>query len=175
MNLLKPLLLAAAFTASLATALAPAHAQGEPRTALIIGNAAYSYAKLENPVNDARDMADALRGAGFEVILKTEADQASMKDGIRSFGSALKTKGGVGLLFFSGHGVQARGENYLLPLGERPTSEASLATGAVTAAEAVDAMAEARNSLNIVILDACRDYPFTGGSARGLSRVDSSF
>jgi len=57
---------------------------------LIIGNANYSFGKLENPVNDASDMAEALRGSGFEVILKTDADQAGMRDGIRSFGSALK-------------------------------------------------------------------------------------
>ena len=82
-----------------------------------------------------------------------------MKDAIRSFGSSLKTKGGTGLLFFSGHGVQAQGENYLLPIGERPSSEAALKTGAVTAAEAVDAMSAARNGLNIVVLDACRDNP----------------
>jgi hypothetical protein len=171
MSLFKIAALAATFTGCLA---ASAHAQSEPRTALVIGNAAYSYAKLENPTNDARDMADALRGAGFEVILKTDADQGGMKDGIRSFGSALKTKGGVGLLFFSGHGVQANGENYILPIGERPSSEGALKSGAVTAAEAVDAMSAARNGLNIVILDACRDNPLGGGTTRGLSRIDSS-
>ncbi len=53
------------------------------RTALVIGNADYSFGKLANPTNDARDMADALRGAGFEVILKTDADQGGMKDAIR--------------------------------------------------------------------------------------------
>jgi hypothetical protein len=174
MPMLKHLAHVIAVTVSLAASLPAAQAQSEPRTALIIGNANYSYARLENPTNDARDMADALRGAGFEVILKTDADQAGMKDGIRSFGSALKTKGGVGLLFFSGHGVQAGGENYLLPLGERPFSEAALKSGAVTAAEAVDSMAAARNALNIVILDACRDNPWLAGGAKGLSRVDSS-
>lgn len=177
MTFLKHIALAIALAAGLAGSLSPAQAQGsEPRTALIIGNANYSYSRLENPVNDARDMADALRGAGFEVILKTDADQGGMKDGIRSFGSALKTKGGVGLLFFSGHGVQAQGENYILPLGERPGSEGALKAGSVTAAEAVDAMSAARNALNIVILDACRDNPLSSasGAARGLSRIDSS-
>ena len=105
-------LLAAALVAGgLAGSLTAAHAQSEARTALIIGNGGYSYSKLDNPVNDARDMADALRGAGFEVILKTDADQSGMKDAIHSFGSSLKTKGGVGLLFYAGHGVQLNGEN----------------------------------------------------------------
>jgi hypothetical protein len=167
-------LFAAAVAGSLWSACQSAQAQAEPRTALVIGNAGYSYGPLANPGNDARDMADALRGAGFEVILKTDATQADMKDGIRSFGSALKTKGGVGLMYFAGHGVQAHGENYLLPIGEPPRSEAALRSGAVTAAEAVEAMAGARNSLNIVVLDACRNNPLPGSSTRGLSRVDSS-
>ena len=157
MSLLKRLSAAAAVFASLAVSLPAAHA--ESRTALVIGNAGYAFGKLENPVNDARDMADALRGSGFEVILKTDADQATMKDAIRAFSNAMRNKGGIGLLYFSGHGVQANGENYLLPLGEKPASEAALKAGGVTAAEAVDAMAAARNALNIVILDACRDNP----------------
>ena len=66
------------------------------------------------------------------------------------------------------------GENYILPLGERPSSEVALKNGAVTAAEAVDAMTAARNGLNIVILDACRDNPLRAGTTRGLSRIDSS-
>jgi Caspase domain len=178
MSLLKQVLLAAAFTGCLAGSLPAAHAQGqsEARTALVIGNGGYSYSKLGNPVNDARDMADALRGAGFEVILKTDADQAGMKDAIRTFGDALKTKGGVGLLFYAGHGVQLNGENYILPIGERPGSEGALKAGAIAAAEVVDAMAAARNGLNIVILDACRDNPLQAGSGAtsGLSRIDSS-
>jgi hypothetical protein len=172
MNMLKRLALAAA--ASVAFCVAAAHA--EPRTALVIGNGNYSFSKLANPTNDASDIANALRGAGFEVILKTDANQATMKDAIRSFGSSLKTKGGVGLLFYAGHGLQAHGENYLLPIGERPASEDALKANGVTAAEAVDTMSAAKNSLNIVILDACRDNPLTdvSGAAKGLSRIDSS-
>jgi Caspase domain len=152
-------------------AVAPAAA--EPRTALIVGNAAYSNAPLKNPVNDANDMAAVLRGAGFEVILKTDADQRGILDGVRSFNSALKAKGGVGLFFFSGHGAQVNGENYLVPVGAPITSGAALRSQAVTASEVVDAMAAARNGLNIVVLDACRDNPM-GGTAQGLSRIDSS-
>jgi hypothetical protein len=149
------------------------HANAEPRTALIVGNAAYSNAPLQNPVNDASDMATVLRGAGFDVILKTDADQRSILDGVRAFGDALKAKGGVGLFFFSGHGAQVGGENYLVPVGAPITSGAALRAQAVTAAEVVDAMAAARNGLNIVVLDACRDNPM-GGTANGLSRIDSN-
>jgi Caspase domain len=145
----------------------------EPRTALIVGNAGYSWAPLKNPVNDANDVAAALRGAGFDVILKTDADQRSIQDGVRAFGDALKAKGGVGLFFYSGHGAQVSGENYIVPVGAPIASGQALRSQAVTATEVVDAMAAARNGLNIVVLDACRDNPM-GGTARGLSRIDSS-
>ncbi len=174
MSLLKRL--SAAATIAVGVMMAQPPAQAESRTALVIGNGNYSFGRLANPTNDAGDIADALRAAGFDVILKTDANQATMKDAIRSFGSQLRTKGGVGLLFYAGHGVQARGENYLLPIGERPSSEEGLKADGVTASEAVDVMSAAKNSLNIVILDACRDNPLSGagGATKGLSRIDSS-
>ena len=63
-----------------------AHAEGpppEPRTALIIGNAAYSFAPLKNPLNDVEAVTKALEGAGFEVIKETDADQAKMVAAVR--------------------------------------------------------------------------------------------
>ena len=83
----------------------------EPRTALIIGNADYSFAPLKNPINDADAMATALEGAGFKVIKETDADQARMVEAVRTFGTELKQRGGVGLFYFSGHGTQIDGEN----------------------------------------------------------------
>lgn len=153
-----------------------AQAVAESRTALVIGNAAYKQSPLANPVNDATDIAQALRGAGFQVILKTDADQRGMKDAVRTFGDALKRSGGVGLFFYAGHGAQLSGENYILPVNEPIGSEADLRNRGVTAAEVVDAMAAARNGLNIVVLDACRDNPVVSGpnATRGLSRVDSN-
>jgi hypothetical protein len=146
----------------------------EPRTALIIGNARYSYAPLANPTNDAGDMATVLRQAGFDVMLRTDADRHTMRDAVRAFGSALRSKGGVGLFYFAGHGVQIGGENYIVPVGEPIASGDQLKQQAVTASEVVDAMAATRNGLNIVVLDACRDNPIAAASGvRGLSRIDS--
>lgn len=158
----------------LATVLGAAAAFAEPRTALIIGNAAYAEAPLNNPANDASLMAKVLQRAGFEVTVRTNASQRALKDAIRSFGEALKRKGGVGLFYYSGHGVQVDGENYLVPVGEDIQDEGDLKRRAVTAAEAVDAMASANPKLNIVVLDACRDNPLRRGGTRGLSRIDSS-
>jgi uncharacterized caspase-like protein len=75
----------------------------EPHTALVVGNADYSYGPLRNPINDAEAVAKALDQAGFEVTLQTDADQAKMGQAIRAFGDELKAKGGVGLFYFSGH------------------------------------------------------------------------
>lgn len=158
----------------LALPLRAATAPTEPRTALIIGNAAYADAPLNNPTNDASVMAQVLQRAGFDVTVKTDANQRAIREAIRSFGDALKKKGGVGLFYFSGHGVQVDGENYLVPVGEGIQSEDDLKRRAVTAAEAVDTMAAANPKLNIVVLDACRNNPLASGGTRGLSRIDSS-
>src|SRR5215472_4350985 len=86
------------------------------RTALVIGNSAYSFSTLANPANDATDVAAMLRQSGFDVTLNTDADQRSMQNSVRMFSSALKQKGGVGLFYFAGHGMQVNGENYILPI-----------------------------------------------------------
>jgi hypothetical protein len=162
-------LLALLATLGLAQAEAP-----EPRTALVVGNADYSFGALANPINDAEAVAKSLKDAGFEVILKTDANLANMQEAIDTLGEELKQRGGVGLFYFAGHGVQMSGENYLLPVGGHIAGEQDIMTGAVTATEVVDAMASARNGLNIVILDACRNNPLTKAGTRGLSRIDSN-
>jgi Caspase domain len=146
----------------------------EPRTALIIGNSAYSFAPLKNPINDAEAMASALEGAGFKVIKETDADQAKMVEAVRTFGAELKKRGGVGLFYFSGHGTQIDGENYLLPVGSEFRSLEDVKRGSVTALAVVDAMASARSDLNIFILDACRNNPIDPNGYKGLSRIDSN-
>lgn len=146
----------------------------EPRTALIIGNSAYSFAPLKNPINDAEAMATALEGAGFKVIKETDADQAKMVEAVRTFADELKRRGGVGLFYFSGHGTQIDGENYLLPVGEQFASLEDVKRRSVTALAVVDAMASAHSDLNIFILDACRNNPVDPNGAKGLSRIDST-
>ena len=66
-------------------------------------------------MNDAEAMAKALDEAGFDVTVATDADQAAMTKAIHAFGAKLIAKGGVGLFYFSGHGAQISGENYLIP------------------------------------------------------------
>ncbi|MHA7775077.1 LIC10280 family protein [Roseibium sp. M-1] len=145
----------------------------EPRTALVIGNAQYTYGPLSNPVNDAVAIARALDKAGFKVILQTDASRESMEQAIAAFGETLKQQGGVGLFYFAGHGVQIEGENYLLPVGADAPDETDLRRELVAVSDAVGAMTKAHDGLNIVVLDACRTNPL-GGEASGLSRIDSN-
>src|SRR4051812_7284346 len=86
----------------------------EHRVALVIGNSAYPAAPLNNPVNDANAMAAKLRTLGFDVILRTDANQRAMSRAIGEFGKQLKL-GSVGLFYFAGHGIQVRGKNFLVP------------------------------------------------------------
>lgn len=152
-----------------------ARAEGpEARTALVIGNADYSFGPLRNPINDAEAMAKALEGAGFKVIIETDADQAKMMEAVRSFGGELRQKGGVGLFYFSGHGAQINGENYLLPVGGQFSDIEDVKAGSVTALDVVNVMASAHGGLNIFILDACRNNPIDPNGAKGLSRIDSN-
>ena len=131
----------------------------ERRTALIIGNGGYSSSPLKNPVNDATDIAANLQRLGFTVTLKKNASHKEMEDAIREFGDQLK-KGGVGLFFYAGHGVQLGGRNYLLPVGSRIDRDTDVKFYAVDTEIVLAEMGNAGNNLNIVILDACRDNPF---------------
>jgi hypothetical protein len=145
------------------------------KVALIIGNGAYHDAPLRNPVNDARDMATALRGVGFEVIHVENADQRKMKEAVRQFGDRLR-RGEVGLFYYAGHGIQSGGSNYLVPVGANITREAEVEYETLNLGFVIAQMEDAGNALNIVILDACRNNPFARSfrsSAQGLAQVSA--
>jgi hypothetical protein len=80
----------------------------------------------------------------------------------------------VGLFYFSGHGAQIEGENYLIPAGSEIADFDDVKTKSLTGTEIVDAMSAAKNDLNIIILDACRNNPIDPNGSKGLSRIDSS-
>ena len=85
----------------------------EQRVALVIGNNAYKDAPLTNPVNDARAIADALRASGFAVTLRTDITHRDFLVAVREFGDTLR-RGGVGVFYFAGHGMQIKGRNHLV-------------------------------------------------------------
>jgi hypothetical protein len=143
-------------------------AADDQRTALVIGNSAYSSGPLKNPVNDATDIAAALQKLGFKVILKKNANLETMEEAIEDFGNRLK-RGGVGLFYYAGHGVQVNNVNYLIPIGATVNKESDVRFKAFDAGRILAEMENANNGLNIVLLDACRDNPF-GKSFRSASR-----
>lgn len=147
----------------------------EQRVALVIGNAAYKDSPLINPINDARDMAAALRGLGFEVIFGENLSQTEMKRNIRVFGEKIRN-GGVGLFYYAGHGIQVKGSNYLIPVNATITTEEEIEYESVDAGLVLAQMEAARNRLNIVILDACRNNPFARSfrsTQKGLASIDA--
>jgi uncharacterized caspase-like protein len=140
----------------------------EPRIALIIGNSAYRQSPLTNPVNDAQAMAATLGTLGFTVTKLENASKGQMADAIRKFGDAIK-RGGIGLFYFAGHGLQVQGENFLLPVDANIEDMNQVMAQGVEAKKVLQEMSSAKNSLNLVILDACRNNPFTQSASRGLN------
>ena len=154
----------------------PVLALGEPRTALVVGNAGYRDSPLNNPVNDARDLAEALRAMGFEVVQRENLDRGGFNAAVSDFARRLKERGGVGLFYYSGHGAQVKGENYLIPVSAAIASEADVEYEAVNAGRVLRNMEQAGNGLNIVVLDACRNNPYRSGyrsETKGLARMDA--
>jgi caspase domain-containing protein len=149
----------------------------EPRTALVIGNAAYPDTPLRNPVNDARAIARSLHELGFTVLAHENANKRTMETAIIEFGRRLADGGGVGLFYYAGHGLQVRGRNYLIPVDAEIDSEATTRIAAVDMDFLLEQMTEAKNRVNLVILDACRNNPFERklrGASRGLAAVDAA-
>lgn len=155
-------------------------AHAAKRVALVIGNSNYTLiSPLTNPKNDAELMARTLEGAGFEVIKALDVNYRDMRVAVRDFGKALRRGGkdAVGLLYFAGHGVQAGGENYLIPIGAQIEDTADLNIEALSASDILSQMESAGNRLNLVILDACRNNPFKGRArsvSRGLAKIEAA-
>ena len=149
----------------------------QPKYALVIGNGNYTgLSRLTNPVNDANDIAETLNDLGFTVdkILNGNLDQ--MEQAVLRLKNRLSTSGDAyGFFFYAGHGVQAGGENYLIPVDASIPSESFLRNRAVSVQQLLDELNNAQNRLNVIVLDACRDNPFgwARSGSRGLSIVRS--
>lgn len=168
-----------AWFAATAFGLFASIASAQPRIATVIGNSAYEQTgwTLQNPVNDARLMADALRSVGFEVDTRLDVNDREMKAAFQSHGERLAAAGpdAIGVFYYAGHGVESEGFNYLIPVDARPRTEQDVWAQAPRLGLATAYMASAGNAVNFVILDACRDNPLpratrSGGGA-GLGAV----
>ena len=143
----------------------PTSSASQKRLALLIGNSNYAGDNfLTNPVNDAKALAKVLKEQlNFEVIEKTNLNRREMKDAITQFSEQLDRNQGVGLFYYSGHGLQYDGKNHLIPIGVKDSLKSANdlmeGTETVTVNYVLNAMKLAANEVNILILDACRNPP----------------
>jgi uncharacterized caspase-like protein len=157
------------------------------RVALVVGNSDYQFiSKLKNPVNDARSMYYALKDVGFDSVLYVEnASKKKMNRAIGAFNRVLKRehlkgKETVALFYYSGYGAQDGDENYLLPV--TLNHQASNNYDTIKVNDVMDGMEKAKSTMQIVVLDACRNNPFsTKGNkvgsknvGKGLTWIDNS-
>jgi carboxyl-terminal processing protease len=145
----------------LAAATAPARAASGQRMALVIGNATYKVGALKNPVNDAQAIAGSLRTMGFQV---TQRENASLRDMLESFRqfAVQGQNADVRVVYYAGHGLQVKGKNYLLPVDTEIRDEDEVQAKSADLNEFLARLSSIKNGINVVILDACRNNPFSG-------------
>jgi Flp pilus assembly protein TadD len=142
-------------------------AHAEKRVALVIGNSAYRpQGELVNPRNDATDVAAALKMHGFQVIEGLDLEKVALDRKIRDFAAAL-AGADVGLFFYAGHGLQVSGNNYIIPVDAEVMTESALDFETVRL-DLVQRTMERAAATNILIVDACRNNPFTRNLARAM-------
>lgn len=132
----------------------------EKKLALIVGNSSYvGGAALRNPANDARAMDAALQALGFETIIAEDLSLSQFKKAIDDFGMRLHGYD-VGLFYYAGHGIQFKGRNYLIPIDADLKIAQQVEYDCVAADRVLAFMESAKSSVNLLILDACRNNPF---------------
>ena len=132
------------------------------RIALVIGNGTYKSAPLKNPVGDAAAVAATLKQLGYEVTYRENTSLRDLVEALREF-SVRAASSAVRLVFYAGHGIQAKGRNYLVPVDAEPKSEDEIAGKTADIGEFIDRLSALKTGTNIVVLDACRVNPFAGG------------
>jgi TPR repeat protein len=156
----------------LVAAIAASPAWAEKRVALVIGNSAYrNVPRLDNPTNDAKLMADTLRGLGFTLVgggAQIDLSKAQFESALQSFGDQAQGAD-VDLFYYAGHGVQVGGKNFLAPVEASLTKEADIYVQLVDAEAVLSQMEGSGAKLNLVILDACRNNPFSGSRMRAIA------
>ncbi len=143
--------------------------------ALLIGNSQYETGRLTQPVNDATDLAKALKKLGFQVILKTNLSNQQLNQASIEFTNCLKKSRGIGLFYFSGHGTQIKSywkrENYLIPINNKNIlDQVDVKRNAFAVNKLLARLKKVRNEGNIIILDASRKKPYPGGRG-GLASI----
>ncbi len=149
---------AAAIPAGRARAQLPSFPPGGRRSALLFGNAAYPDAALRNPVRDARLLAGTLQELGFEVMLVENAGRDEMFQRVRQW-LIRSTDADVRAFYYAGHGVQYRGNSFLIPVDAVFLAEDEIPAKAFNLGLVIEPLSRTRSGVNFVIMDACRAQP----------------
>ncbi len=148
-------------------------AANDDRVALVIGNDQYPTDPLRNAVNDAQAVAKTLSDLGFKVMMRPNADYATMRSVAVEF-AKLMEGATAAVFYYAGHGVQYRGVNYLVPTDAKLTSEASIPYQAMPVTQIIETMDDAKVRHKFIILDACRNNPFSNVfNSVGLAKIQA--
>lgn len=131
-----------------------------PRFALVIGNSQYGGERdLPNAANDARLIAKTLGRLGFTVTEHYNLGRDRFAVAVGDFAASLPD-GATAFVYYAGHGMQLGGSNYLTPVDMPVTSEKSAAVRSYALGTLLERIARSKASINVVVLDACRNNPF---------------
>ena len=148
-----------------------------PKLALVVGNSKYKDAPaLKNPANDAAAIAAQLKASGFATTVKLDTGKEELIQAIRDYVHAMEKQQAVGLFYFAGHGVQLDWRNYMLPVDAVIDKLEDVAAQSVEIARLMEGLTKAKNPMNVIILDACRENPFgetKKPAQKGLSQMDA--
>ncbi len=141
----------------------------QKRFALILANQTYQKNPLPNIDNDASLMAKTLTGLGFTVSTLMNGSRSTMRTKLKELKDNLAANpGGIGFVYYSGHGVQVDGENYLVPVNNGAlTSEADVKEDCLSLSYVLEMSKGTQAKAYITVLDACRDNPFLGQKGDG--------
>jgi hypothetical protein len=142
------------------------------RVALVIGNGAYQQVPaLLNPPRDSTDIAEVLTRLGFSVLLANDLNLEQTKDAITQFGKVVGDSD-IALVFYAGHGIEAYGENWLIPIDAQIRDDGDMRSEAINLKDLSSEVAKSK-SLGLIILDACRDNPFTPAKVQAVATTMS--
>lgn len=155
-----------------------AHPVQARRLALVIGNDSYQHAdRLNNARTDAKAVAAVLSATNFTVTLKQDLTLQSMKEALRTFKAQI-AGGDEVVFYYSGHGVQLDGNNYLIPIDTAGQNADQIKDDSLSLQRVLDDMQDQKAKFTLAIIDACRDDPFKGNGrairSRGLAPVTAA-
>ncbi|HEY5964930.1 MAG TPA: caspase family protein [Xanthobacteraceae bacterium] len=147
--------------AAAASLLVCGPALAEKRVALVLGNSAYqNVAPLANPVNDSARIAATLKDAGFDVVdSRRDLSAIDTRRALRDFADRSRDAD-IAVVYYAGHGIEVDGGNYLIPVDAKLERDTDVYDEALSLDRILVAMEPAKK-LRLVILDACRDNPFS--------------